>query len=205
MCNHRQQNGFTLAEVLISLALVGTLAAMMYPMLINNVAEERLLQNCKEGAAQVALAYVKFQKDASIGPTTTTDAIFAAGMDNYVRRFPDPNAPGASGSNLAVQVQTGGGVQTIPCDAGSPCYVLQSGAILQYDADANFNGSTPNVNGIRFIVDPDGNDVQIGSSFIMFANGRITTEANAPGAILSNDNRVTGIADPAYLATWTGG
>lgn len=200
--------GFSLTEALVALTMMGVLAAMLLPTLKQNVLIEKNLNITKAAITELAQAYVKYQKTQM--PQATTAASDIINRMNYVRLISDsslsvqvadatePNPPCSSGSPCALYDS--------PCNATTPCALLQNGALVQYDADANFDGTAYNTNALKFVIDPDADGEEVATSVVMFFSGRMCTLRYAPMAAFdADDDLPVGPTDPDYIWPWTDG
>jgi prepilin-type N-terminal cleavage/methylation domain-containing protein len=123
--------GFTLSELLVSLAVLGLIAAFAIPKVLSAVNEAGIKAVGKEAISMVSSSFDSLRADSNgFLPKSTTAAQLAAKM-NFV--------------NLATT--TTGSVQ-------GQVMNLHNGGRISYDEDDNFTGGT---NGfIRFNIDPDG-------------------------------------------------
>ncbi len=209
---NKPRQGFSLAEMLVSLALMGALASMLLPMLTHNVGKDKLMYMGKDGAAELVQAYATYLKTNV--PTANTSAQDIINNLNYMRII--------NNGSQTLQVEkvnntpaygscTSGGnpctVFTAVCRAETPCALLHSGALIQYDANATFGGNPPryNTNALRFILDPDADGPQTSVSFVLFYSGRLSTRPYAQAAVLTNDDLANTTVDPEYLIEWTDG
>lgn len=207
------QNGFTFSEMLIAMSLLALLATMLIPMVAERTTENKLLTNTKDAAAQLAQAYIAYserggQLSSSTSPSDIVDQM------NYVREVT---------STLKIQIN-GADSQ---CSASTPCVLLHSGALMQYDQNASF-GCTPNaaemsscwfcdppssspcvphsnINALRFILDADGTGPDNAITLILFYNGRVTTRSLAPEAKFTDDSLIDDTTTPEYAVDWVGG
>ncbi len=160
-------SGFTLAELLISLAILGVIATFTIPKILSAQQDGKYNATTKEAAAMVAGAFQQYQATNSIA--TGTNMSNLTPYMNYV-------AVKTSGSFDEDYGKTG----TRTCLASSPCLVLHNGALLQYDP-ANTFGVVDSNHFIYFEVDPDGVVTDSattngpGKSYLMaiFTNGKL--------------------------------
>jgi type II secretory pathway pseudopilin PulG len=164
-----KRNAFTIGEVLVSLTMIGVLSALLYPMLVNNVGNEKLLAIAQEGAADIVQGYSLYQKTIAPSATTQSQDIVDK-VSNRVRTITNGtvNALGQCVSstsapvNSCIQIESvsdaaipnagrcSNGSGSLPCPAGTtyispcttltPCMLLNNGAFVQFDADATIVG-----------------------------------------------------------------
>lgn len=154
----RQGVGFTLAEVLIALALLGIVAAFTIPKILQTSQSKQYNSIAKETLASVSEAYISLKVDGVDG-NTSLDQILA--KMNVLG--PDPTCT----------------MDYLPNQIAFPivgCSMrLKNGATLFYNPGSYFGGTTAN-NGIPFAVDPDGKPSAIKAiGFVLYFNGKTTT------------------------------
>lgn len=187
--------GFTLAELLIALAILGLIATFSIPKILTTQQNSKYNTIAKEAAATISEAYKLYKKENQAGPNTSADDI--APYMNYVTKG---NATGTIDARY-------GGTNT-SCST-SRCLILHNGAALKYSNEI-FCGTTNNV--LYFYVDPDGKETDgttnsPGKSvvFFLYYNGRITTyetlEPNSQaGTGCSQNYQPTSDADPPWFS-----
>jgi hypothetical protein len=216
--------GFTMAEAMVSVALLGTLAALLLPVLYTNVGKDKLMSIGKTGVAELVAGYNTYSKTRM--PDATTTAATLVGRMSVMRIFTNGvvaldgtctgqciqvadvnNAPTNSGHTNSDNVYVS------PCNNTTPCALLQSGALLQYDGNATFNG-TGTTNALRFLLDTDGTGIQNAVPLVLYLNGRVSTvrwaTAGSSPAVFDNsaghpDNLPNGNSDPEFILDWTDG
>jgi prepilin-type N-terminal cleavage/methylation domain-containing protein len=183
----KSQAGFTLAELLIALAILGVIATFTIPKILTATGTSQLKAVAKESASILSGAYQDFDTNYSVtsttGPTTTG---FLANV-NYVAVV--TGAPATSALT---------GLPTNCVTGTNTCLQLHNGAILQY-RDANNFGGTASTNYIHFNIDPDGTKGTATTdivTFKLYANGKITDTSNGTGTTASG-----GTAGTDYVAT----
>jgi prepilin-type N-terminal cleavage/methylation domain-containing protein len=195
--------GFTLAELLIALAILGVIATFTIPKILDSSQNSKLSSIAKETASMISGAYSSYKQTTTptwnmmATPTNLTQYLNYVSQDTTTTaaNFQTP----ASGTNF-----------TENCAAATPCLVLHNGAYLQLATAATFGAADPtpnnpaNTTAIIFNVDPDGTASQAGAvSFALYYNGRLTTGevANAEGATL-NGGLTAITTDPSYMQNW---
>jgi prepilin-type N-terminal cleavage/methylation domain-containing protein len=154
--------GFTLAELLITLLILGEIATFTIPKIITSQANIRYNAITKEVASAIAGAY---QQNLHTNGISSNDGI--ATLTSYLNYVSvDTTSIINAGS-----YDCGGGSQNI-------CLVLHSGAYLAYNPAAYFSG-TNTTNAVWFAVDPSGPNDNIASTrFLVTFNGRILSYAD---------------------------
>ncbi|MEB3244431.1 MAG: prepilin-type N-terminal cleavage/methylation domain-containing protein [Vampirovibrionales bacterium] len=184
--------GFTLAEILIALALLGAIAAFTIPKVLQSTGVSRASAVAKETASMVSAALGAYTLNNTLDPSDTF-ATLANAYLNYVKIVSDGSLTMTNGSATAVA-----------CNATNPCYVMHSGALVQYST-ANTFGGTSGSNGIRLAIDPDGSLETEPFEAYLYANGRITTAGTGATAPTGGGSYTGTVAatDPSYISDWT--
>ena len=139
----RRASGFTLAELLIAMAIMGTVSAFTIPKIVSAQQASTMNSTAKQAASMVSAAFSKYQMDYSIGSGTTAGVLTQ--YMNYVKFDTTTtsaldDSPGFGGRD---------------CTATNPCLRLSNGAIVQYEGSYSFGG-TGSGQALFFFVDPDG-------------------------------------------------
>ncbi len=190
--------GFTLAELLSALAILGVIATFTIPKVLNATASGQYNSIAKETIGAMSEALTVYRVQNSMDASTEFDDITP--FINYIR---------VDTSSLVDGAQT---LTSLDCGAGThTCLVLANGGILYYGHTISFGG-TGALNAIPFHIDPDGtySGTTTGPykavQFWIYFNGRVRTRGsiesstvyNNPGAIVSNPVTTLG-------AGWGGG
>lgn len=163
----RSAKGFTLAELLIALAILGVIATFTIPKVLNSGQSGQNTAVFKESASTISGAFSAYQLEntvaSGVGPADFTKFI------NYV-------------STLSTAT-TGNDTTQIDCNNGGVvCLQLHNGGILAYDQDQVLPATPNNDTYLTFWVDPDGADgTEDPTSVNLHFNGRLTDGANAAG------------------------
>lgn len=141
-CHKRASGGFTLAELLISLAILGVIATFTIPKILT--ANQNRQQNAaaKEVAGMIMAAYQQHKLNGLLSSSTkSTD--FTPYM-NYVQVVTTGQLDDMPGANSSVY------------DCGGPftCLKLHNGGTLAFHTTNSFGG-TNTTNILLFIYDPD--------------------------------------------------
>ncbi|MGE0199649.1 MAG: type II secretion system protein [Candidatus Melainabacteria bacterium] len=176
----KSSKGFTLAELLIALAILGVIATFTIPKVLQASGEGQNTSIAKETISMVSGAFSAYQLSNPIATTTTT-ANLTTNM-NYV-----------SFDTATATVFT--------CIPANPCLVLHSGAWMQYTAAQAYTAGTTSTHYITFNVDPDGAGTVGHFSILQMANGRVTTGGNSTGLTQGSAGATLVTTDPAYV-TW---
>jgi type II secretory pathway pseudopilin PulG len=188
--------GFTLAEVLIALLILGEIATFTIPKVINSQQRNSYNAIAKEAAGTISDAFQKYRNSSGASAYATTTDLTQ--YFNYIKM---------DTSSLIDDLTTS---SSITCSASDPCFRLANGAIIHHWGDRLCVSSNT---AIPFEVDPDGNysgtTNGAGKSirFWIYSNGRLTTE----GALSTNTQWAGGgtttcdhsrSATPANDPTW---
>lgn len=158
---------FTLAELLIALAILGVIAVFTIPKVLQSQQDSRFRAIAKETAASVSSAYQSYLMDN--GSALNMRPGYLTPYLNYVR------------IDTTTVIDNEWGASSRTCGgAGIPCIVLHNGAILFLDNGTIFTG-TASTNAIQMLLDPDG--TYSGSTtgngkgvwMTLYYNGRVST------------------------------
>ncbi len=180
-------HGFTLAELLISLAILGVIATFTIPKILNAQQNSQSMAAAKEAMATISSAFQQLQSSGQV--TGNTKATDLTPYLNYV----SVRTTGSIDAHPNWAGTGGGGFNT--CNALNPCYLLHNGGTLQL-SNSNFT-----VNGyIVFIFDPD--NIALGGTadgpsksvqFYLNSSGRLFSRNYVPGLGTTN-------ADPSWFS-----
>jgi prepilin-type N-terminal cleavage/methylation domain-containing protein len=167
-------SGFTLAELLIALAILGVVATFTIPKVLQSQQDTKYKAIGKEAASMVSGAYDAYKLKQTPTSTTLPKDLFP--YMNYVRLD--------TGNSLTIDDDGYGATYT--CSSTSPCAILHNGAIMM--GYTHSFGSTNNLAAIQFMVDHDGKATGNQSlTLVLYYNGRIGTWATR--ALGTSDDR----------------
>ncbi|MFM7390654.1 MAG: type II secretion system protein [Vampirovibrionales bacterium] len=159
------QQGFTLSELLVSLAVLGLIAIFAVPKVLNAVGNSAMMSVTKESMAAMMDAY------HGLGATQTTGAFAASTRAalmvkrlNFVRSCPNLTATGEVGSTGECDFNT----------ATGSCHILMhNGTVISLLLDDNFNDIAGNTGSVGFYIDPDGSSDAHPGRFAISYDGRL--------------------------------
>jgi prepilin-type N-terminal cleavage/methylation domain-containing protein len=181
---------FTLAEVLIALAILGIIATFTIPKVLQAQQDTTWKAQAKDTAAALSTAFQQLKLQGSLSASTTPGDLTP--YLNYLKIA-------TTGS-----IDHTGGTGAVACGATTPCIRLHSGSVLYYDFTNNFGG-TATTNYIYYIYDPDGQyttGTTHSIAFDVYYDGHIDDGPHRrPGAetTLSGSVQTWG---PAAASTW---
>ncbi len=190
MTQFKRNQGFTLAELLISLAILGVIATFTIPKILSSSANGQNTAIAKEVASMISAAYSTYTLNN--GAATTVKPGDLTQYFNYVS---------TTTSGTLSAATSGTALQT--CSATLPCISLHNGGVVQWDTAQTFSGSTT-THAVTFNLDPDGTGAQGRITFWQFYNGRFTTGGQLAGITPTSSaiTLTTTTTDPSYLANW---
>lgn len=183
--------GFTLAELLISLAILGVIATFTIPKVI---ASQQLAQKnsiMKETASMISGAYQQAQLSGTA--TSSTRLQDLTPYFNYV----------SVDTTSTIDDHVGYG--SLGCTGAAPCYKLHNGALLM--DRASFNG-TNSTNAMVMHLDVEGNysgsttGTEKSVQLVLFYNGRIASRGQLQSGFTSSLGAWTTepTADPSWVS-----
>jgi len=189
-----QKKGFTLAELLICITILGEIAAFAIPKIIYSQQNSRFNAVVKEDLATVAQAYQMLQLNGTVTQNTSAkDLITYINYTKYDTSSSIDDAYGYAGIN--------------PCDGTNPCTRLTNGSIIKFNA-CTFSATTPDTNVLEVYIDPDGaltaggaatSDGKSVRGFIYYS-GRIATWGTIRNGSTSSCLSWSTYQDPPYLS-----
>jgi prepilin-type N-terminal cleavage/methylation domain-containing protein len=178
--------GFTLAELLIALLIIGEIATFTIPKVLTAQQNNQYNAIAKETISTLAAAYQ--QESLRSGITSSTSANNLTQYLNYV----------AVDTSSVVDNVT---AASITCTASglNRCLKLHNGGMFVYHNNEAFSNSSA-TNGIWFLIDPDGTtSATRGFVFYLLYNGRISSGGQLPSITSSNSTYST-YADPSWFS-----
>lgn len=187
--------GFTLAELLTSLAILGVIATFTIPKILMAQTNAQSNARAKEMAAMIAGAYQQAQLAGIVtGSTKPTD------LTPYMNYLSIDTS-----SQIDWPVGTAG---PATCSSTDKCLNLHGGGKLLLYGTGNFGG-TASTNVLMLLFDPDGryvNSAADGPSktviFLLYYNGFITSGAKAKANTCDSNTCPWGAPNPNEDPTW---
>lgn len=167
-----EKSGFTLSELLISLAILGVIATFTIPKVLQSQQSAEWKSGAKEAIGSISGVFQNLKLNGELD-TATTPVDFSQYL-NYVAVYSDGRV-----------IDEAPPYDSRPCDEWKPCLQLHNGAYLHL-MDTQFAGANT-TNTISFNYDPDG--VYSGAatgptkslSIRLSYNGRIRTSESLIG------------------------
>jgi prepilin-type N-terminal cleavage/methylation domain-containing protein len=191
-----KNSGFTLAELLIALLIVGEIATFTIPKVITSQQNNTYNARAKEAAATVAAAYQKY--------LLTNGASTSIGIEELTQYL---NYLKADTATVIDGKQTQGS-ETCGAGTAQTCLRLHSGAMLRYGrSSAYYFGGSNTTNAIWFDIDPDGaysgttNGSGKAIEFWLYYNGRLSSYATINSNTCHNGSTCVN-PNSAYDPSW---
>jgi prepilin-type N-terminal cleavage/methylation domain-containing protein len=183
----RSWPAFTLAELLIALAILGVIAAFTIPKVLQSQQDVRYKSLAKEAAAAITDAFTQYRASGNL--SGNTHMVDLEAYLNYVKVETD----------LLIDTNPGNASPTYDCAAaGVTCLRLHNGAILMHNTN-KFVGTSP-LNAIYFFVDPDGTYNGTKSvQFWLYYDGKLRDSSTVEAGTLSLNNPIGG---PSSIPPW---
>lgn len=169
LCLKRSGQAFTLAELLIALAILGVIATFTIPKVLQTQQDSRWNAMAKEAAGTISSAYAAYVHDN--GSSTLMTPADLKPYLNYVKVDTTTSIDDRQGGN------------TFAC--GTSCLRLHNGAVLMFGTGASFGG-TNSTNAVYFYFDPDGttdgttNGPGKSVIYFLYYNGKLMSYQNIP-------------------------
>lgn len=193
MKKHRHKTGFTLAELLIALLILGEIATFTIPKILSARENQQMNAVAKEDIAALGQAFQLMQLEGKVSTSTTAGDLLP--YLSYVK------LDTTSGIDDAYNFAGGQG-----CTAGEPCAIMHNGSAIKFN-NCSFNGTNPNANVIEVFIDPDGKVTAGGGAqsngksirAFIYYSGRVTSWSGVLGGSGSSCFGWGPGTDPPYL------
>jgi prepilin-type N-terminal cleavage/methylation domain-containing protein len=186
---YQSNQGFTLAEMMITMTIIGVIAVMMIQMVFANTNNAGSLSRVKDISQQIQRAASTLQ---DINPTIATPTgIQVANLMNYVSTTTN------AGDDTLITGFTS--TSTIRCSQGGfQCYRFSNESVILTSTTQRADGLT------LFIIDPDGRSNRAPVVLVyQHSNGRLTTKAAYESDTATTLANSTNLADPDYAREWS--
>ena len=185
----RSQKGFTLAELLIALAILGVIATFTIPKILSSSANGQNTAIAKEAAGMISAAFSTYTLNNTLTTGTTAGALTQ--YFNYV----------STDTATAYTAGVSGDTAMSTCSATLICLKLHNGGVLQYSTAQTF-GSSLSTAAVTFALDPDGMGTRGNIVFVQQYGGRTTTNGQDAVFTTSAAGVTNQATDPSYLTNW---
>ncbi|WP_303675201.1 type II secretion system protein [Vampirovibrio chlorellavorus] len=188
--SYRTLTGFTLAELLISLAILGVIATFTIPKILSTQQDARNSAIAKEAAAMISEAYQRYSATNQV--TASTKVGDLTPYMNYV----------STGNTAVINANGGAPVgASVSCSLfGGQCLLLHNGARLLVVPTISFAG-TDALNALWFHLDPDGTANNTNAVvFFLYYNGRIKSYSTIDPNTVSSDGVRSADVDPSWFS-----
>ncbi len=169
LCHQRTATGFTLAELLICIAILGVIATFTVPKLMVAQQNQQYNAAAKEAIAAMSSAYQSALTAGTV--TSNTKPLDLLPYLNYVA---------LDTSSLIDHQINATTPPTLTCSNAEPCVRMHDGAVI-FLAQYTFSG-TASTNAIYYFIDPDGkvtdgttNGPGKSMAIFIYYNGRVTS------------------------------
>lgn len=163
----KKPTGFTLAELLIALAILGVIATFTIPKILQNQQDTKYNSIAKEAAGMVSGSYDAYRNQYAV--TAATKPADLTPYMNYIK------------FDTVSVIDDYPTQTTFQCSTTTPCIQLHNGGMMTF-WNTGFGGTAP-TDFIEIGVDPDGQVTNGGSPsgpgkmlwFQLYYSGRLTT------------------------------
>lgn len=188
---HSHLTGFTLAELLIALAILAEIATFTIPKILASSQHQQKNSVTKEVIATISSAYSQYQLNGTVSTTTYPQQLTQ--YMNYV-----------SIDTTSQMDTTPGGLSRVCGGSSSLCLRLHNGALVYFPNSASYFYGTGSTNFIWFQLDPDGGYTGNADSIIivLYYNGRVTSYGNlVAGSVTgSSGSSYSSAPDPSWFS-----
>lgn len=138
----KKQQAFTLAEVLITLAIIGVIAAISVPSLIQKTNQAELITAWKKEFAVLSQAAGKYAFDVGTIPKYSNAMSYSNEFVNYIKIIktcPNDTDGNCWHSNGNWTNLTGSVISGITANAGRTTAIVSDGSLMRFDTVSGFN------------------------------------------------------------------
>jgi prepilin-type N-terminal cleavage/methylation domain-containing protein len=189
-----QQNGFTLAELLITLGILGIIATFTIPKILDSSTDTKYNAIAKEAASMITGAYQTYKLNNGANSSMKTTDLTP--YMNYI----------ATDTTTLIDQENDAANTSISCGlASSHCLKLHNGAFLRIFNNLAFGGSA-STNAIYFLLDPngkfDGHPPGRSVMIWLYYDGKLRTYATLEANTMTSTGGPYGPipTDPAWLS-----
>ncbi len=194
------KGGYTLAEMLITIGILGVMAAIAIPLLFSDTTK-RDNSIVKQAIAEVTSGMTQLKLDENLNTTSTFADLLP--YIKYTRLanggYIDANPSHSPGDPINCP-STYCSCSYAADPSGTNCMVLSSGAVVMFDRNAKFNGSGAN-NAIPFLVDMDGKRLSTPNSAMLwlYYDGTVNSRGKGTAVNSAGTFNANGAMDPPWL------
>lgn len=190
-------SGFSLVEILITLAVLGVLTAFTIPSLFNTPNSSLSSKQTAMAKDTVYMIFAAYEQYRAANPTVTTGTTL--GLLTPYMNYVSPKTSGNLDDHVGVNT-------TYTCGSNVTCYQMHNGGTFFWRNGMSFAG-TATTNGIYFFFDPD--SIQTGGTadgpgkalcVLIYYDGTIRTRGTSKAN--STNSYGPGLNPGAYDPSW---
>jgi prepilin-type N-terminal cleavage/methylation domain-containing protein len=151
-----QAKGFTLSELLVSLSVLGLIAAFAIPKVLTAVDSQATKAVGKEAISMITAAYdsLKADNNGIVGKSTSATAL--ARKMNYVSTTPAIPPTGNAAGTVAMVLHNGGSISFTGADSFTPVTAGTEPGMMTFNVDPNGTTTTTGVGAVTVCLGYDG-------------------------------------------------
>ncbi len=199
LLGQNKKKGFTLAELLISLAVLGVIATFTIPKVLNASQDGQWNSAAKEVSAMVFNAYEAYRLNNTVEATTTVGDITpymnfvqldtSSVIDHVYGHVSTTRDCSITASSTCLKLFSGGILRMAPLTGVLFCAPSASARWFQYDPDGVVTDAVPTATGAGKAV-----------GFLLYPNGRLTTYDHALNPTCGNASTVYATGTPSWFS-----